>query len=116
MSQRVVINKCFGGFGLSHEAFLRLRELGQKDALEEPDYGEFWSDNSGPRREQGFDTFCRDIPRDDPLLLQVVKELGSAAGGRFAALEVVDIPDGVEWAVEEYDGSEWVAEKHRTWA
>jgi hypothetical protein len=30
-------------------------------------------------------------------------------------LKVVEIPDGVKWQIEEYDGSEWVAEKHRTW-
>jgi hypothetical protein len=28
---------------------------------------------------------------------------------------VVEIPDGVEWEIAEYDGLEWVAEKHRTW-
>lgn len=26
-----------------------------------------------------------------------------------------DIPDDVEWEIEEYDGLEWVSEKHRTW-
>jgi len=31
-------------------------------------------------------------------------------------LKIVDIPDGVEWEIEEYDGMEWVAEKHRTWS
>jgi hypothetical protein len=29
---------------------------------------------------------------------------------------VVEIPDGIEWSIQEYDGLEWVAEKHRTWA
>jgi hypothetical protein len=29
---------------------------------------------------------------------------------------VIEIPDDVEWEVEEYDGLEWVAEKHRTWS
>jgi len=30
-------------------------------------------------------------------------------------LKVVEIPDDVEWNVQEYDGNEWVAEKHRIW-
>ena len=58
----------------------------------------------------------RDIARNDPLLIQVVEELGEKANGRFAYLKVVEIPDDVEWQIDEYDGAEWVAEKHRTWS
>lgn len=57
----------------------------------------------------------RDVDRGDPLLVQAVEELGESARGRFAKLKIVEIPDDVEWYVEEYDGLEWVAEKHRTW-
>ena len=57
----------------------------------------------------------RDLDRDDKTLVQVVKELGKDANGRHANLEVVEIPDDVEWCLEEYDGIEWVAEQHRTW-
>jgi len=31
----------------------------------------------------------------------------------FANLQIVNIPDDVEFEIEEYDGMEWVAEKHR---
>ena len=27
----------------------------------------------------------------------------------------VEIPDDVEWQIEEYDGTEHISEKHRTW-
>jgi hypothetical protein len=37
------------------------------------------------------------------------------ANGRFAKLKLVDIPLDIQWAIEEYDGDEWVIEKHRTW-
>jgi hypothetical protein len=57
----------------------------------------------------------RDLARDDPDLVAVVEELGNRADGRHAELKVVDIPDDVNWYVEEYDGLEWVAERHRTW-
>lgn len=58
----------------------------------------------------------REIARDDPILVQVVQELGSVADGNHAQLKIVEIPDDVEWQIEEYDGNEWVAEKHRTWS
>lgn len=57
----------------------------------------------------------RGFDRDDPALVQVVEELGDRANGSAASLKVVEIPDDVEWYIEEYDGSEWVSEAHRTW-
>ena len=56
-----------------------------------------------------------DTSRSHPLIVQVVEELGGAASGRCASLEIVEIPDDVEWEIAEYDGYERVAEKHRTW-
>ena len=56
-----------------------------------------------------------DIPRDDPALVQVVEEMGAVANGRYADLAVVEIPDNVAWQIEESDGLEHIAEKHRTW-
>jgi hypothetical protein len=44
-----------------------------------------------------------------------VEQLGNAANGDFAELKVVEIPDDVEWIIQEYDGDEWISEKHRTW-
>ena len=58
---------------------------------------------------------CRDLERDDPLLIQVVEELGEKANGRCAKLEVVEIPADVQWEIDEYDGNEHIAETHRTW-
>ncbi len=114
--KRVMICDAHGGFGLSREAFLRLRELGQRDALDEPDIGEPWGEGQ-PVRESygGLDSFCTGIPRTDPHLLQVFDELDQQASGRFCVLKAVEIPDDVEYQIEEYDGAEWVAEAHRTW-
>jgi hypothetical protein len=88
---KIVINQCYGGFGLSNKAKLRYRELSGSD----------------------FDKWGCD--RDDPALVKVVEELGEKANGEHANLKVVEIPDDVDWCVEEYDGSEWIAEVHRTW-
>ena len=90
--RRIVINKCHGGFGLSPRAKKRYEEL----SGEKVDYD-------------------RDIQRDDPYLLQIVHELGLRADGNYAELKIVEIPEDVEWEIQEYDGLEWVAEKHRIW-
>jgi hypothetical protein len=107
---RIVVNHCYGGFSVSHEAYLRLRELGSKVALKERD------GKDGKPRGGYMEAFCYDIERTDPLLLQVMDELGSdQASGALAELEVVEIPDGVDWEIDDYDGMESVEEKHRRW-
>jgi len=115
--QRIVINKCFGGFALSRQAFLALRKAGCSAALEEPDIGEFYADGSGPRMDYGgMDSYLSDIDRNSPELLAIIDKKGARwCSGSCAELAVVEIPDGVEWTIEEYDGQEWIAEKHRTW-
>ena len=88
---KVVVNRCFGGFGLSEEAY---NELG----LKWDGYGYDYNDK-----------------RTDPDLIRVVETLGNKANGQFADLEVVEVPDYVDWEIENYDGKEWVAERHSTW-
>jgi len=41
--------------------------------------------------------------------------MGDKAKGDHAELKVVEIPDDVNYIVEEYDGLEQIAEQHRTW-
>lgn len=91
----VVINTCYGGFGLSDRA---IREYMSLAGLVERDF---------------HDT---DIARDDPYLVKIVKELGEAANGTHAKLKIVEIPGDVSWHIGEYDGNEWVAEDHRSWS
>lgn len=140
---KVVINACYGGFGLSPEGMVRYYEIKGKKLWVEVDkkYSSLgichywlvppeerlknredeWHEMSTAERQEYnkiYSEQCvyeRDFERDDPVLVQVVEELGSKANGKHASLKIVEIPDGVEWQVEEYDGNEWVAEKHRTW-
>jgi len=58
----------------------------------------------------------REMERNDPDLVQVVKELEDKADGSCADLCIIKIPAGVSWQIEEYDGQEWVAETHRVWS
>jgi len=54
-----------------------------------------------------------DIHREDPDLIALVEEFGSYANGYFSNLEVVEIPDGTQYEIQEHNGREWIAEKHR---
>lgn len=112
----IVINRCFGGFGLSEAAGKRYGEL--KGVIVIPPY-DFNRDDSQYYTEDGeykpgvvYDHY---IKRDDPVLVQVVRELGKAANGKFSELAVVTIPDGVEWEIHDYDGVETIEEAHRSW-
>ncbi len=113
--KKIVINKSYNKFSVSHLAFLRLRELGQQDALKEMDLGAYWSESATPR-EPSLKQCGILIPRDDLKLAQVVEELGAAANGHGAELRVVSIPDDVRWEVSAVGGIEHVSEVHRTWA
>ena len=91
---KVVINGCFGGFGLSDAA---LEEYKSLRGITDPDF------------------YYYDIPRDCPVLVSMIEEQGTAINGTFSDLKVVEIPDGIRWYIDEYDGLEHVAERHRTW-
>lgn len=55
------------------------------------------------------------IPRDSPELVKVVRSLGKLANGAHADLRVVEIPDDVNWEIQDCDGIERVREKSRSW-
>ena len=100
---------------MSHKAFRRLRELGQREALEEPDLAAYWPSASKPS-EPCLNQFGVRIPRDDRMLVQVVEELAAEANGHCAALKIVEIPPDVRWQIENAHGVECVSEVHREWS
>lgn len=53
--------------------------------------------------------------RTDPDLIRVIETLGDKANGKYSKIEIVEIPDGVQWEINEYDGLEHIDEVHRTW-
>ncbi len=140
---KVVINSKHGGFQLSDEAILRYAELkGLKVWVEQdakfkslthhwtvpPEERMSFPENAVwaalPMDERqalnkkygSQQIYERDMDRDDPILVQVVEELGDRCRTQVSSPKVVEIPDDVEWTIEEYDGLEWVAEVHRTWS
>jgi hypothetical protein len=112
--QKVVINKSYDQFCISHQAFMRLREMGQPDALKEENLGAYWPESASPK-EPSLNQCGKLIPRDDAKLVQVVEELRADANGHCAELKVVSIDDAVKWEIRITDGIEHVSEVHRTW-
>lgn len=77
---KLVINKCYGGFGLSEDA---LAVLGVE-------YGD-------------------DVERSNGLLVEMVEANAKAVGESYSELEVVEIPDSAtDYYIDEYDGFESV--------
>jgi hypothetical protein len=113
---KIVINDCHGGFGLSDKATEHYAKLKGLDLDRRDSQWAFFNEYEYFFPDTGESFYAPNIKRDDPALIQTVQDIGSEAGGRFASLKIVDIPDGIEWQIEEYDGKEWVAEKHRTWS
>jgi hypothetical protein len=93
--RKVVINTCFGGFGLSELGRVAIAE---RKRMKLEDFNEY------------------ELPRDDYDLVVVVEGLGKLVNDKHAALKVVEIPTDVEWDIGEYDGVEHVYEVHRTWS
>ena len=95
--RKIVINRSYGGFDLSKEA-----------------WEAFGKEN--PKREDMFTVAFR----TDPDLIRVVEELGERANGGYFSfaksdLKIIEIPAGIPIIIEIYEGKEWVAEQHRVW-
>lgn len=137
---KIIVNKCYGGFGISFEAE---REYLETKGAVYPFVVEF--DNNFESYFERYDeaksykrltqiVFLKNNPTDnllrdtwdgvdmkykildsnfdkkrtDKLLIEIVERLGSAANGSFASLEVVEIPDGYDYEIAEYDGIETI--------
>jgi hypothetical protein len=100
---KVVINTCWGGFGVSRECAEWMAErghVGAREALaQEKFYGYFIDD------------------RTDPALIQAIETLGAEpCSGPHAKLKIVEIPDGTQYEIDDYDGKESIHEVHESWS
>jgi len=140
----VVINKCFGGFSLSPKGMIEYYgRKGKKvyfykqteyrfntgkdhyvkvdentnDGLFINSVFEDLGDSFDNWPENHNDLWADSRPdqRDDPDLVATVKSLGEKANGACASLEIVEIPNGVNYEIDEYDGMESIHESHRSW-
>jgi len=138
---KIAVNRCYGGFSLSLKATKRYAELkgfpvyfytqtkshftdgydvyNRVDNIDHDDFFAIaYKKDCGETTDtlDGSEYFSRrPEDRSDPDLIKVIEELGDEANGGCARIRIVDIPDDVEWEIQDYDGYEWVAEKHRKW-
>lgn len=131
---KVVYNNCYGGFGLSKEACQRYWDIkGQQVWIEDNtpkimNMFTVWLVSPAERiKYKNSKEFCamtmnervaynkavseqtwygRDVDRHDPILVQVVEELGKKANGAHANLQIEEV-DGA-YRIDEYDGNESV--------
>lgn len=132
---KLAFNQCYGGFGLSKEAVQRYWEIkGQQVWIEEDDefhYHNFltvWLVSPEERQKQKSteeflalsmneriaynDAYLTqtwsdsDVVRHDPVLVQVVEELGDKANGQYAKLAIKEVSG--PYRITEYDGYETV--------
>ena len=93
---KVVISECHGGFGLSEAAQMWIAEKGlNPDAL--------------------LAQWTAGELRGLQVLVDCVEALGERVNTSFSKLSVIEIPEGVDFEILDYDGWEWVAERHRRW-
>ena len=129
---KVVINGCYGGFGISNFAYKELLRRKGKECYfykHEYDVGYFRIDKDEDVDKHLFITvstedygkftekiddehcvyYCGDDIRTDSDLIEMIEEFGSEkCSGKYAELEIEDIPSGAYYRIGEYDGIEWI--------
>ena len=55
--------------------------------------------------------------RTDSNLIEIIERIGERnANASLASLKVIEIPDGIEFEIDDYDGCETIHEVHRSWS
>lgn len=98
---KVAINCDWGGFSLSFDILARVLELQGLGIGTEVD-----------RTDEYY--LSEYSNRTNAALCQAILE--AKAKGTNGSLRVVEVPEGVEFVIEDYDGCETVEEKHRTFS
>lgn len=88
---KVLINRCYGGFGYSDAFTEHIKALTKDQLINER---ELWE-------------------RDNQFLVEEAIKFGlDKASGEYSKLTVSEIPDGAHYSMGEYDGQEWI---ENTW-
>ena len=117
---KVAINNDWGGFGLSLKA---LEWLYNKNSpiLEMESQDKYRGDLKDCKRyelllvDEMVVSHDSRSSRHHPDLITVIEALGDTANGNSSKLVIIEIPDGVDYVVDDYDGRESIHEQHRSW-
>lgn len=90
---KVVLNRRYGGFGISWQAVQRMAQV----------YHNACALQREPHQD-GYDSYEYDISRDDPDLVRVVEELSVDSFGKHAKLAIVEAEK--EYDILDFDGME----------
>lgn len=138
--RKVILNKCHGGFEVSEEGYkLYAKKIGKKLFMYKPDWKNSKTSYKKIEKNYGCLTyyFTRDLGdyvskidkkdwdenylylnkdhREDPILIEVVEELGDKANSGHSNLKIVEIPDDLEYVIDDYDGIEKLHERVQEW-
>jgi hypothetical protein len=120
---KLAINKCYGGFGLSDAVHKKLIELGVPhfktwEEIPKNNTEPYVVDSGKDDKLFGsyYSNFRDDDKRNHPLLIQAIEAVGiENASSGLAEIRIVEIPDDVQFEIDDYDGIESVHELHRSW-
>lgn len=118
---KIAINRCSGGFRLSTEAYEWLIENKGWRVTEFNEDGSGYKDSTAQivKGDRKSYFLCEDKDdskfRVNPDLIECIEALGSKVNSSVSKIEVIEIPDDIEFTIERFHGTEWIAEKHRTW-
>ena len=101
---KIAVNSEYGGFSLSKEVGLRLREKGLTIAINKGDKypdGSIRTNNDNwirlSNREFGIESDNYDAWRADKRLIETIEEIGiEKSNGHIAKIRIVEIPDDIE--------------------
>ena len=112
---------CYRGSYDSAKGFAYFKESLEKFIKEEPTLLYFYS-----FVDYGDKLLCSSVDKEiedrllldekhrfDPILIEVIEELGDVANGRYSELHIVEVPDDVaeDYMIDDYDGFETLHKK-----
>lgn len=138
--KKVILNKCYGGFSVSKEAYelyakkkgLTLhqyefefisseKKIAYKKTTKESLFYQYFTKDFGDYAYisnddyEKYNLYLTEDHREDPVLIEVVEELGDKANSAYSNLKIVEIPDDLDYVIDNYDGIETLHQKVKEW-
>lgn len=136
--KKVILNKDFGGFGISkkgYELYARKKGLdlymyeaeysGKKTIYKRTDndtlFTKYFTKNFGDTvniSDEDYKQYSLNLDegsREDTVLIEVLEELKEEANGKYSDLKIVEIPDDLDYVIDNYDGIETLHQKVQEW-